>query len=289
LGVVWKASRDIAVRAAVGGGYALPPLSYLVGTNFISCSGIAYCTQTLTNINLTPEKSFGFDLGTDMRFKQDTVLSLDVYRTNLYGQFFTSFNLTGTFTGLPLYTSTVNNLAQSRFEGINFDIRHDVPHGIYWHGALGLTRAYVVSVPAGFYNKPTCTYCKNTYVVPGINFDGVSAAGGATLPAVPYTTAVLQFGYRWAPGKYIDLSPTYYGNDNPYYEPAFVEFDAHAGYALTRDVSLMATFRNITGIYGQSYTLFTPSLGAPSAAGEPYALTGLPYGPRSLIVTAIFK
>jgi hypothetical protein len=186
-------------------------------------------------------------------------------------------------------TTKYGNLSESRFEGINFDIRHDVPKGMYWHGALGLTRGYVVSVPAGFYNGTTgfpatpCTNCANTYIVPGINFDGQFQS------TVPYANGAAEIGYRWSPGRYVDISPTYYGKNNPYFEPAFIELDAHAGYTLTKNVSLIATFRNITGIYGQNYQYFAPSLGAPTVAGLPYALFGIPYGPRSLIVTLNLK
>jgi len=284
-GAVWHTSRDIAIRAAAGGGYALPPLNYLIGTNGAPSCG-TYCAITLTNVNLTPERSFGFDLGTDIRFHHDTVLSLDFYHTNLYGQFFQATNLTGTYTGLPLYTTQYNNLAQSRFEGVNIDIRHDVSKGLYWHGALGLTRAYAVSVPAGFYDSPvTGPSSVNTYIVPGINFDGQFQS------TVPYANGTAQLGYRWSPEKYVDLSPTYYGNNNSYFRPAFLEFDAHVGYSLTKNISLLATFRNITGIYGQNYQYISSDsiVGAPTVAGIPYALFGMPFGPRSLIVTAYFK
>ena len=269
IGVVWNAGRDIAIRAAAGGGYALPVLSNLVGHNAVYLCGPFY-QDYKTNLNLTPEKSFGFDLGTDIRLHHDTVLSFDLYHTNLYGQFFSSTTLTGTYLGLPLYTSQYENLGQSRFEGINIDIHHDVSKGIYWHGALGLTRAYVVSFPAGFYNTASCSNCANTYIVPGINFDGEFQS------TVPYANGSAEVGYRWAPGKYIDLAPTYYGNNNEYFRPAFIEFDAHAGYALTKNVSLLATFRNITGIYGQDYELVVPATGAPSVVGAPYPLYGLP-------------
>jgi len=282
---VWRATRDIAIRAAAGGGYALPLLSYLVGSNQIDLCG-PYYEEFKTNLNLQPERSFGFDLGTDIRMHHNTVLSFDLYRTNLYGQFFQTTNLTGTFNGLPLYTTQYGNLSQSRFEGINVDLRHDVPKGIYWHGALGLTRGYVVSVPAGFYNNPgTGPNSVNTYIVPGINFTGQFQS------TVPYANGTAQIGYRWSTQKYIDLSPTYYGNNNPYFEPAFIEFDAHAGYPLTKNVSLLAIFRNITGIYGQSYQYLgrPSSIAAPTVAGAPYAQFSFPYGPRTVIVTVNFK
>jgi len=289
LGATWRTNHDMVIRAAAGGGFALPQLSYLVGSSDVpSCpSGATYCTVSLTNLNLQPEKSFGFDLGTDLRLHRDTVLSFDLYRVNLYGQFFSSASTTGTCPtcgGLPLYTTEEGNLSQSRMEGINIDVRHDVPRGIYWHGALGLTRGYVVSVPAGFYNTATCMNCANQYIIPGMNYDGYFQS------TVPYANGSATIGYRWEPGKYVDLSPTYYGSNNQYYRPAFMELDAHMGYPLTKNVSLLATFQNITGMYDQSQELaFTcPCLTAPVIAGaaqEFSGLYGLPYGPRAVTVT----
>jgi len=279
LSAVWRANRDVVLRAAAGGGYALPALLQLVGSNgMITCTTI--CTVSLTNLNLAPEKSFGFDLGTDIRFRDNSVLSFDVYRTNLYGQFFDSEALTGTYTGLPLYTTEYRNLNRTRMEGINLDLRHDVSRGVYWHAALGLTRAYVIDVPPGFYDSTsTGPNSVNTYIIPGVNFNG------AYQTPVPYAMGNVQLGYRWSPRKYVDLSPTYYGNNNPYFEPAFMEFDAHAGYPLSKNISLVATFRNITGIYDQSIEVYSPSMGVPTIAGLPQPLFGIPYGPRSAIVT----
>jgi len=288
-GAVWQASPDIAIRAAVGGGYALPVLYNLTGYSLQCAAGS--CSETVANLNLKPEETFGFDVGTDVRFRRHTVLSFDLYRTNLYGQFFTS-NTESTFNGLPLYLTQYGNLGTSRYEGINLDIRHDVPSGYYWRGTLGFTRGYVVSVPPGFYNNPgvPCTTCVNQYIVPGTNFNSAAYGGG-----VPYASASAQLGYRRSPGKYADLLATYYGSNNIYNtSKAFVELDAHAGYALTRNVSLLATFKNITGVYDQSIQNFSPGYAIPVIPGappNPYPGAGyeLPYGPRSIIVTADFR
>jgi hypothetical protein len=308
LSLTWRVNHDTVIRAAAGGGYALPKLSFFTNPNTsVTCTGGIQCSLALTNFNIQPEKSFGFDMGTDMRLRHNTVLSFDAYLTNLYGQFFSTTNLNGTCSSqptcptgegaLPLYTTQQGNLDQTRMEGINIEIRHDVPKGIYWQGSLGLTRGYVVSVPAGFYDTAaavkagtpclatlTAANCQNQYVIPGANFNGFFDS------AVPYANGSATIGYRWAPGKYVDLSPTYFGNNNSYYEPAFLEFDAHAGYPLTKNVSLMATFSNITGIYGgsQSVIFHCPCLTAPVLPGTPqqtYGLYGAPYGPRTVIFT----
>ena len=283
LSAVWHPNNNIAYRVAAGGGYALPALIQLVGNNSAPQCSAGSCLQTLVNLNLKPEQSFGFDVGTDIRLHRNTAISFDLYRTNLFGQFYSSTTVTGTYHGLPLYTGQYNNLAQSRYEGMNLSIRHDVPLGWYWSGALGLTRGYVVSVPAGFYDQPGAPKSVNTYIVPGINFDGYQTS------AVPYANGAAQIGYRWRPDTYLDISPTYYGNNNQYYYPAFVEFDVHGGIAITKHLSLLATFRNVSNIHGQNYQLFVPTLAAPTVAGLPAPLFGLPYGPKALTMTMNIK
>jgi outer membrane receptor protein involved in Fe transport len=260
------------------------------------CSGVI-CNNSAANLNLKPEESFGFDIGTDMRLHHDTALSFDLYHTNLYGQFFTS-TTSSSYSGVgcasapcTLYTSKYDNLAQSRYEGINLSIHHDpLVKGPYWQASVGFIRAFIVSLPAGFYNDASCpnTPCANVYLLPGENFNGATFSG---VSPTPYANGSATIGYRWSPRKFIDLAPTYYGNGNAYFEPAFMEFDAHASYPLGQHVTLFATFRNITNIYGQSFaTEGIPSLGAPTVPGNlPVGMFGIPYGPRALVVTANFK
>lgn len=282
VGASWRASQDIVVRAAAGSGYALPQLLYLTGSTSAPTCVTGYCTESATNFNLVPEAAFGLDLGTDVRLQQQTVVSLDLYDTNLHNQFFSSTSIVpcSTCSGRPLYLTEVRNLAHSQFEGVNLNVNHDSSRGVYWRAGLALTRGYVVSVPQGFYNTATCTYCTNTYIIPGINYDG------AFQSTVPYASASALVGYRWAPGRYIDLAPVYFGNNNAYYQPAFIALDAHAGYEFTRGLSLIVRFANLMGAHDQDFLVETPSLGAPTVGGQLLdPLLGLPYGPRAVEVT----
>jgi len=299
LGFVWRPTAAVAVRASAGGGFAEAPLCDLVGTNgspIPSATGTSYAV-TLNNLNLQPEKSFAFDLGSDIRLPHNTIVSFDVYRSNLFGQLYQSTAIDGTYLGLPLYVTQYGNLGESRYEGLLIDVRHDTPQGVYWSLAGGLTRGYVISVPGGaaFYNgtitsypppffspvTTACTYCANLNVVPGVNFNG-SFQG-----AIPYSQASGTLGYRWSPFKYIDIIGTYYGNNNTYYRPAFIEFDGHFGYPLSKNTSILLAFRNITGIYDSPFEMTTPATlsGAPTVSGLPYAQYGEPFGPRTVILT----
>jgi len=318
LGIVWRPRSRVAVRASLGGGFALAPLTDMIGTNgAVTCtSGIA-CSEGLQNLNLQPETSFAFDLGTDVRLHDGTIVSFDVYRANLYGQVFSTASFSGntcssvptcpspgTNGTLPLYITQFGNIGKSRYEGILLDIKHDVPHGIYWHLAGGLTHAYVVSVPPGFYNTaaaikagvscasaPSATNCQNLAIIPGINF--TSPQGGGGLGAnVPYSQGSGSIGFRWSPQKFVELEPNYYGPNNAYYRKAFMEFDALVSYPVNRHAALLATFQNITGIYDAPYaTNFTDgnTIGAPAQYGPPLALYGENYGVRTVILTLNVK
>lgn len=290
LGAVWHPSPNLAVRASAGGGFALPALPNLTGYA-LECSG-GECTETTANLNLKPEETFGFDVGADARIEHNTVASLDLYRTNLYGQFFIG-TTQSTLNNMPLFINEYGNLGTSRMEGINLTLNRDVPSGYYWRATLGLTHAYVISVPPGFYTNGTCpphTACTNQSVVPGANF--ISNTYAAT---VPYSGGSATLGYRWKPGTFVDLAPTYYGNNNIYNIPhSFVVLDAHAGYAFTNNAGLLVSFNNITGAYDQNIQNFgTIGYVTPVVHGSTGFYPGIayiqPYGPRYISVTANFK
>jgi hypothetical protein len=280
-GIVWNPQSAVAVRASAGGGFATAPLDDLIGSNGAPSFSSSYYTVTEPNLDVKPEESFGFDLGTDYRFRRDTVLSFDAYHTNLFGQFYEKTNLIGDFSGLPLYATQYGNLGESRYEGLLASLNHDVPHGIYWSASGSLMRAYVVSVPSGFYNTASCKNCTNLYVVPGINYNGEFET------AIPYSQGFGTVGYRWKPNTFIGIAGTYFGPNNTYYRPAFMEFDGSAGIALGKRLSLLATVRNFTNIYGGAIDVLNPSvtLGAPTIAGAPYSLYPEEYGPRALVLT----
>jgi hypothetical protein len=289
LGAVWRLGQNVALRASAGGGFALPALPNLTGYN-LECGG-GQCSEIAANLNLKPEETFGFDVGADARVQRNTVFSIDLYRTNLFGQFFQGTTVS-TLNGEPLYITQYGNLGTSRMEGLNLSFKRDVPRGYYWSGSLGLTHAYVLSVPTGFYNNGSCphTACTNQSIVPGANF--ISNTYDAT---VPYASGSGTLGYRWAPGRSLDLTSTYYGNNNIFNVPhAFVVLDAHGRFDITKNVGLLVTFENITGAYDGAIENFgnignvTPVV--PNSVGYyPGASYIQPYGPRAAIVTLQYR
>ncbi len=289
LGFEWQPSAKIAVRAALGGGFAQAPLGDLLGSpDGIPFCSHGICTLSVTNPNLQPEKSFAFDLGTDVRLGDDTIASFDVYRANLFGQVNRFTSLDGLYTGLPLYVSTYGNLAHSRYEGVLLDLRNAVSHGLTWSFAAGLTRGYLVSVPAGFYNGTKgfpphpCTNCANEGILTNINFDAAFSG------VVPYAQGHATIGYQWKPSEFVTLLGTYYGNNNSYLRRAFTEWDAVASYPVTKYGALLLTFTNLTGVYDQPVGIIDAGsiTGVPAIPGvEPFAYFNGVYGPRTVTLT----
>jgi len=252
----------------------------------------------MTNVNLQPEHSFGWDVGADLRFHHNTVFSADIFRNNLFGQIFFSSQPNGTYNylgqTLPLVVTQYRNLAYSIMEGINLDVHHDVPHGVYWHAGIGFTRGYIPHLDPSFYNSNggVCSAtnlfdCQNLTILANIN-----DTGGNTEARVPYSNVNLQIGYRWTPQKFIELSPKYYGKNNAYYLPAFAALDVHAGYPVNKDVTLYGPFQNVTGIHDELYAINSPStiMGIPTLPGTP-TWEALPaaLGPRTFLLTLNFS
>jgi len=284
VGLVWRPLPSLAVRGSAGGGFAAAPLNYLIGTNGdpTPSDPPGSYSVSLVNLSLRPETSFGLDIGADWKFDPSTTVSLDAYRTRLFGQLYSSTMPNGTYNGDTLFVTQYGNIGESRYQGLIASVRHDVPKGPYWSATGGFTRAFVVSVPAGFYDSaPDCTMCTNLTVVPNVNFNG------SFLSTVPYSQAAATLGYRWAPRKSFDVSMTYFGPNNSYYRPAFAELDAHAEYPVNKQLSLGLTLRNLTNVYGDAVQTYSPydNTGVPVMAGLPYALTPENYGPRAVIVT----
>ncbi len=134
LGLTFRPNAATSVRFALGSAIAPPYLGLLNQITstpaYDSATGVAIESQS--NGNLRPETAFGYDLGTDVRLKdQTTIVSGDVYLTNLFNRFFGQTVNTGLTCGqtgnctpsgapasAPVLNQTNTNISNARFEGI---------------------------------------------------------------------------------------------------------------------------------------------------------------------------
>lgn len=294
----YRPKADLAVRLSAGSAIA-PPYVNLFG-NYTQAPNVAngstYATQRYSNSSIAPETAFGFDLGADYRLHDGiTVVSADVYRTNLFNQFITGFTVptnltcgtspipcTGTFTGAtPIYYVENTNLNNSRYEGIEASIKHQVPIGFSYSLSGSVQHAFAYNLPPCFYGyNSTGTGCANNTllgVVPGNNFTGGQPGqgflntgyfGGVSNQNIPYLQGNLELSYTFKNNAQVLFGDTLYGKNNSLNEPPFGLAYASLRYPLSRSLSVQISGDNIFAAY--------PGLFPIVGNGVPVPIAGLP-------------
>jgi len=293
---VYRPASDIAVRASAGGGIAPLDNIHLASQNTgifpNNPSAPTFYTQYISNPNLQPETSFGEDVGLSYRLHDRvSLISIDLYNTQLHNQFFTNESPHGTYLGLPLFITQNRNLGQSRYQGIEFDYERSPISGLTGSFQGSLQRAYTYNLPAGFYNTALGgPYSTNLSVIPNVNFNGASS-----LTSVPYASAFGSVGWKWLRGSSVALNATYYGNNNGFYRPAFVVFDMDASVLLIKGAALQLAFTNLNNIYSSRFYnrydfVTTPYIHADLSDGFIGLAQGVQnVGPRALSATLNLK
>ena len=243
LGVTYRPSPDLSIRASLGSAIAPPYINLLsvLDGNVSPVTGSDTYLQTVNAGTLKPETAFGWDVGADYRMRDGvTFLSADAYLTNLYNAFITQVydsGITCTSTYSPVctnegelfYKSNVN-LNNERFEGVELLARRQPATGLGWRLSGALQRGFAYNLPPCFYSS-TVSNCAifntNLAIVPGQNSSGnalSSTAGvinGFSNQSIPYFSANGELSYRFNNGIYASFGGTLYGKNNSLYEKPF--------------------------------------------------------------------
>ncbi len=273
LGFVYRPNGSSAVRLAIGSSIAPPFMGLLIGITSTPAydSGNHVAIESQSNGNLKPETGFGWDLGGDIRLKDQTVISGDLYSTNLYNRFFGQTVATGLTCGpanpcssssgpvppgTPILNQTNVNISNARFQGLELSITHAPAVGFGYTLAGALQRGYYYNLPQYFYCSipgPGCTMDQNLNVIAGQNTNGVGVGiGGQSYNGnmrIPYSQANAEISYRFGNGAYASLGDTYYGNNNSLNEPAFGIGYATLRYPVSKTLSLQLSGDNIFSAY----------------------------------------
>ncbi|MGB6986666.1 MAG: TonB-dependent receptor [Candidatus Aquilonibacter sp.] len=203
LGLTYRPSPDLVVRASAGSSIAPPYINLLSRFNTIPTYSTGEPTVTINqaNPNLVPETAFGYDLGADYRLKNTYFVSADAYMTNLFNQFLlttvdsglkcTTITFPGSNCPAPgspnvppdVWYSIYGNVNNSRYEGIEVSLKHLVQKGFGFIVQGSTQRGYAYNLGSNFYcgfgpsSTLPCTpanYNQNLAVVAGQNFNGGS-------------------------------------------------------------------------------------------------------------------
>ncbi|MGH8164417.1 MAG: hypothetical protein ACREP1_08805, partial [Rhodanobacteraceae bacterium] len=186
IGLVYRPNASSAIRFAAGSSIAPPFLGLL--NQITSTPAYDPSTHVATggqaNANLKPETAFGYDLGADVRLKDPaTVVSGDLYLTDLFNRFFGQTVATGQFcsstvgdpnyctspgppipANTPILNSTNVNISNARFEGIELTVRRSPAIGFGYTISGALQKGYYYDLPPYFYCAvpgPGCTQNTN--------------------------------------------------------------------------------------------------------------------------------
>ncbi len=288
IGLVFRPNFATSIRFAMGSAIAPPFLGLLnqitSTPSYDSSTGVAIESQS--NGNIKPETAFGYDLGADVRLKDPaTIVSGDVYLTNLFNRFFGQTINTGLTcgtanpctggapVGTPILNQTNSNISNARFEGVELSLRREPVVGFGFDISGALQRGYYYNLPPNFYCSipgPGCTPDQNLNIIAGQNTNGIpvgfySVSYNGNM-RIPYSQANAELSYRFQNGAYVALGDTYYGTNNSLNEPPFGLAYATLRYPVTRTVFIQLSGDNIFN----AYPGYLPILGG----GVPIALFG---------------
>jgi len=307
LGLAYRLDHDTSLRFSAGSALVPPFLGILAGAAGVpapctasNCpAGIQPGTaavDSVNGVNVQPETSFGYDLGADLRLgphMPDTVLSGDVYLTNLHNQFLKTIYLNGLAavpvtaaapTGIvPLYTTAYSNLSDARYEGIELKLEHAPAAGFGYALQGALLRGYPYNVPANIYQFNAAGLAtSNAGVVTGANFGPTSllSSGGS---AIPYSQGYAELNYHAHGGWYGNIGMIYYGPNNTFNEPAFEITRATARVPIhDQNTYVQLAVDNLFNINPEIFDIAGSGLTAPAVGGQ-FITTNLKgYGPRNI-------
>jgi hypothetical protein len=298
MGFTYRPDPNLVLRYSMGSSIA-PPYSSLIDANtetplqVLEANGAVGNTVTVP-VNsgaLRPETSFGYDIGGDLRLPHSSVLSVDLYLTNIWNQFLTQITDTGTtytYNGTPyeVYTSTNANLAQSRDEGVEVALHHDPAFGWGYTLSGDLARAYAYNIPGNFYATAGGPYETNLGVLPDINY--ISSGSGfnnISNKSEPYSMGYAEIHRRGSWGQYASLGFTYYGSNNLFNIPAYVVGHATIRQPIMPHTSLQFSVDNLFGANSLPYVLYGYNSGAiyaPLVTGQTGLKADVPYGPTTM-------
>lgn len=310
IGIVYRPSSAAAIRLSAGSSIAPPFLGLLnqitSTPSYDATNGVATTQQS--NGNLRPETAFGYDLGADVRLKDPyTVVSGDIYLTNLYNRFFGQTVDTGLVcsatvvctggapNGTPILNQTNVNISNARFQGIELSIHRTPRVGLGYSISGSLQKGYYYDLPPYFYCSipgPGCTQDQNLNIIAGENTNGDGiGVGGLSYNGnmrIPYSQGNAEVSYTLRNGAYASFGDTYYGFNNSLNEPAFGIAYATLRYPIGRRLTLQLSGDNIFNAYPGFLPVYGGGVPIPLIGNQTAATVGNVLGPATyrLIFTA---
>ena len=247
--LVYRVNPNVSLRGSYASAFVAPYYDLIITKPKTSKSGI-----TLPSTSFRPETSSGFDIGSDIRLDRNTLLSADLYSTDIFNRYAT-VTAPGSYTynGTTYASVTQNgNQANVRNEGIELTFLHQPHTGLGFHSAVDLLRDYA-------YDQASSGVSTRNI------FNGGTPANDVQLPGYPFMKIRNDLTYTLKSQDQFRFSSTSYGANNSFGQPGFTEFDAAITLPLENGLIMNVGSSNlfnkddyqVGGIYNGGYTYQT--------------------------------
>jgi hypothetical protein len=267
--LTFRPTSDLSYRAAFGTSTTFPYVGQLSGTATFQkppdqALGIYQLGGTLTekNADLLPEVSIAYSLGVDKRFRNGSVLSLDLQNSvihNVFEELTTAIPANG---GLEGIFSPIN-VAKLTTQIATLKYRYAPRTGFGFNAAAAAERSIVSGLPSNLYSFRSQSFPVNNVQICG---NGVAAPGIPT--CIPYLKGYGQLTYALKDGTFFGLGVDYEGKNNAYFQPPFTQVDLTALRPVTKNFEIQLGFQNLLNTNNYGTYLATPGAGTPVVVGS---------------------
>jgi hypothetical protein len=265
--VTFRPQSDLSYRASFGTSTTFPYVGQL--------SGLATYEQpaqslgpyalggslTEKNADLMPEVSIAYGAGVDKRFRNGSVLSLDLQSSVIHDVFEELSSAVPANGGLEGIFAPIN-VAKLSTQLATLKYRYAPRRGFGYNVAVAAERSIVQGLPASLYSVGSQSFPVNNVQICG---NGVAAPGIPT--CIPYLKGYGQMTYTWADGTFAALGLDYEGKNNAYYQPPFTQVDMTVRRPVTKNLEIQVGVQNLLNTNNFGTYLATPGAGTPIVAG----------------------
>ena len=244
IALVFRPVSDTSLRAAYGTSETFPFIGDVSGPAAVQPPAFQYTAGIVTekNPNLQPEYSLAYDVGADHRFKNGSVISLDLQDTvvhNIFQQLGTTETVQ--LNGQPAILGIFSPINVARLEARLATLKYVYAPRVGFGFNLSATadRSILSGIPAYAYNTSPSLPANNVQVCGG----GAFTPGLAT--CIPYLKGYGQFTYSWPNGSFVGLGADYEGANNAYYQPPFAIADLTLQVPLARNLDFNLSVQNV--------------------------------------------
>lgn len=242
--LVFNPVGDTSYRVAAGSSETFPFVGDISGAAIAQPPAFSFTAGSISekNPNLQPEFAMAYDVGADHRFRNGSVMSLDLQDTIVQNVFQQSTILqTVPYQGstgiLGIFTPI--NVARLEAKLATFKYNYAPAVGIGYNIAATADSSILSGIPVTVFNGN-----------PGLPANNVQVCGGAAFTpglatCIPYLKAYGQLTGQFKYGAFLELGADFEGKNNPYYQPPFVIMDFTYRQPLTKYFDVTLAVQNL--------------------------------------------